>query len=223
MSPARRRRLQVGPVLWLTTVWVLLWGNPSWANLLGGLAVAVAVLAAFPLPQLSTGVRVRPAAMAALVGWFLVDVVRASFHVSWVVLRPRPLPRSSVVTTRLSSDNELLQMVVAQMLSLVPGAIVVELDTGTRDLSMHVLGADSASDVVQAHERVRGPGMLDRVVALDVLIAILICAMGVEAAFNRHTTTLPIIISLSLVGFVGSVSVARYAARDRDDDQGQVR
>lgn len=65
---------------------------------------------------------------------------------------------------------------------------------------------------------VRGPGMLDRVVALDVLVAILICAMGIEAALNRHTTTLPIIIALSLVGFVGSVSVARFAARDRDDE-----
>jgi multicomponent Na+:H+ antiporter subunit F len=41
--------------------------------------------------------------------------------------------------------------------------------------------------------------------------------LGLEAAVTKHSATLPILISLSLVGFVGSVSVARYVARDRDD------
>ena len=64
---------------------------------------------------------------------------------------------------------------------------------------------------------IRGPSMLDRVMAVDVMIAILVCGLGLEAAVNRHATTLPILVSLSLVGFVGSVSVARFAARDTDD------
>jgi multicomponent Na+:H+ antiporter subunit F len=55
-----------------------------------------------------------------------------------------------------------------------------------------------------------GPTMLDRVVALDVLVATLICGLGIEAAVNRHTTTLPVLVVLSLVGFVGSVSMARF-------------
>jgi multicomponent Na+:H+ antiporter subunit F len=62
----------------------------------------------------------------------------------------------------------------------------------------------------------RGPTMLDRVVALDVLVAVLICGLGVEAAVHRHTTTLPILVVLSLVGFVGSVSMARFT-RGSDD------
>ena len=61
-----------------------------------------------------------------------------------------------------------------------------------------------------------GPTMLDRVIALDVLVAVLICGLGVEAAFNRHTTTLPILVVFSLVGFVGSVSMARFT-RGSDD------
>ena len=61
-----------------------------------------------------------------------------------------------------------------------------------------------------------GPTMLDRVIALDVLVAVLICGLGVEAAANRHTTTLPILVVFSLVGFVGSVSMARFT-RGSDD------
>lgn len=55
-----------------------------------------------------------------------------------------------------------------------------------------------------------GPTMMDRVVALDVLVSAMICWLGVEAAVNRHTTTLPILVVLSMVGFVGSVSMARF-------------
>jgi multicomponent Na+:H+ antiporter subunit F len=61
-----------------------------------------------------------------------------------------------------------------------------------------------------------GPTMLDRVVALDVLVAVVICGLALEAAINRHTTTLPILVVLSLLGFVGSVSVARFT-RGSDD------
>ncbi len=61
-----------------------------------------------------------------------------------------------------------------------------------------------------------GPTMLDRVVALDVLVATLVCGLGVEAAVNRHTTTLPVLLVLSLVGFVGSVSMARFSPGSDD-------
>lgn len=61
-----------------------------------------------------------------------------------------------------------------------------------------------------------GPTMLDRVVALDALVAVVICGLALEAAVHRHTTTLPILGVLSLLGFVGSVSVARFT-RGSDD------
>lgn len=55
-----------------------------------------------------------------------------------------------------------------------------------------------------------GPSMLDRIIALDVLVMVLIAGLALEAAAHRHTSTLPILVVLSLVGFVGSVSVARF-------------
>lgn len=61
-----------------------------------------------------------------------------------------------------------------------------------------------------------GPTMLDRVVALDVLLSVVICGLALEAAANRHTTTLPILGVLSLLGFVGAVSFARFT-RGSDD------
>ena len=66
-----------------------------------------------------------------------------------------------------------------------------------------------------------GPTMLDRVVALDVLVAVVICGLALEAAIHRHTTTLPVLGVLSLLGFVGSVSVARFTRGSDDVEAGQ--
>lgn len=63
---------------------------------------------------------------------------------------------------------------------------------------------------------IRGPSVLDRVIATDVLVSIVVCVLATEAAATRHPTTLPLLIALSLVGFTGSVAVARFVARDRD-------
>ena len=59
---------------------------------------------------------------------------------------------------------------------------------------------------------VLGPSLLDRVIATDVLLAVIMGAVGTEAAINRHATTLPILVVLAILGFVGSVGVVQFAA-----------
>lgn len=61
-----------------------------------------------------------------------------------------------------------------------------------------------------------GPSVLDRVVATDVLVSIAVCAVGAHIALNPGVTSLPLLISFSLIGFMGAVAVARFVARDRD-------
>lgn len=63
---------------------------------------------------------------------------------------------------------------------------------------------------------VRGPSVLDRAVATDVLLAIVVAAVATEAAYSRDATALPILVVLAILGFVGSVSVARFASRRND-------
>lgn len=63
-----------------------------------------------------------------------------------------------------------------------------------------------------------GPSVLDRVVGSDVLVSIVVCSLGAQAALTDGSSTLPLLISLSLVGFMGSVAVARFVAKDRDPE-----
>jgi multicomponent Na+:H+ antiporter subunit F len=68
----------------------------------------------------------------------------------------------------------------------------------------------------------RGPSMLDRTIALDVLTTTLVAFVGLEAAWSRRTDTIPVLVALSLVGFVGSVTIARFASRE-PPGEGRVR
>ena len=56
----------------------------------------------------------------------------------------------------------------------------------------------------------RGPSLLDRVVATDTLLVIISASLAVHAALNRDPTVVPVLVVVSLLAFVGSVSVARY-------------
>lgn len=82
----------------------------------------------------------------------------------------------------------------------------------------------AASAVVALIRIVRGPSSIDRVIATDVLLAVLIGALAIEAVVSRHAYTVPVMLALSLVAFAGTVAMARFVAgrgkalADEEDD-----
>ncbi|MGV9195437.1 monovalent cation/H+ antiporter complex subunit F [Microbacterium sp. MC2] len=63
-----------------------------------------------------------------------------------------------------------------------------------------------------------GPSILDRAVASDVLLTLVVCVLGAEMAINHHTRTLPLLLIVAAVGVFASISIARFVAR-RDGDR----
>lgn len=149
-TPARAgwlRRPRVLRVLWLTLVWVLLWGTFSWANLIGGLAVAAGILVVFPLPAVASGGRLRPLALLRVVLDVARDLAVSSVQVAWQSVRPGPPPRSSIVAVEMPDDSELLMALLVECLSLVPGSVVVEASAADRTVWAHMLGVDDEAGV----------------------------------------------------------------------------
>ncbi|HWM16103.1 MAG TPA: monovalent cation/H+ antiporter complex subunit F [Microbacterium sp.] len=58
-----------------------------------------------------------------------------------------------------------------------------------------------------------GPSILDRAVASDVLLTLVMCVLGAEMAINHHTRTLPVLLIIAAVGVFGSITIARFVAR----------
>jgi multicomponent Na+:H+ antiporter subunit F len=62
----------------------------------------------------------------------------------------------------------------------------------------------------------QGPTMLDRAIAFDAVVAIVIAAIAIDAALRRTAENLPLLLVATLLGFVGSVSVARFSPGSDD-------
>lgn len=69
-----------------------------------------------------------------------------------------------------------------------------------------------ASGTMVTVRLVRGPSTLDRAVALDALIAVVMAGIGVHTATERTPYYLSALLVLSFLGFTGSVGVARFLA-----------
>jgi multicomponent Na+:H+ antiporter subunit F len=71
----------------------------------------------------------------------------------------------------------------------------------------------AAAGLLTVWRIITGPSILDRAVASDVLLTLVICALGAEMALNQHTRTLPLLLIVAAVGVFGSISIARFVAR----------
>jgi multicomponent Na+:H+ antiporter subunit E len=145
--PSRMSGLRLPTLLWLTLVWVAMWGELSVFNVLSGALVAVLVCLVFPLPSLRMHLRVRPLRLAWLVLHFMADVVKASVEVSWTTLQFHRQPANAVIEVDLRTPSDFVLTLVAEMTSLVPGSLVVEARRSTHTLFLHVLDAKDQDGV----------------------------------------------------------------------------
>lgn len=62
----------------------------------------------------------------------------------------------------------------------------------------------------------RGPGLADRIMALDVTLICLMGAIAVDAARRDDTTNLVLLIVLAIVGFTATVAASKFIEQHHD-------
>lgn len=83
--------------------------------------------------------------------------------------------------------------------------------SGMMDIVLVIVVAILAIAAAVAVSRVvKGPSILDRVMGIDVLLAIVCAGIIADMAVRKHQDNLTLVVIISLVGFIGSVAVARY-------------
>jgi multicomponent Na+:H+ antiporter subunit E len=142
-------RLHLWAIIPNALAWVLLWNDWSVGNVVNGIIVATVVTALLPLPVVHLGARVRWLRLGGFLLRFLRDLTVASFLIAWQAIRPRSQDDSSIIGVRLRSDSELIMAIVAEMVSLSPGSLAIEIEPSTRTIYSHVLSADTDADVAK--------------------------------------------------------------------------
>src|SRR5699024_5559863 len=77
-------------------------------------------------------------------------------EVAWLVVRPGPPARGRVMDMELAGDDVLLQTLVAEMVCLVPGSIVIDLDARNRIITIHALNVTTRAEAESFRHMVRG-------------------------------------------------------------------
>ncbi|WP_425955815.1 Na+/H+ antiporter subunit E [Xylanimonas sp. McL0601] len=148
----RRVAAQWPTILLLGVLWMLLWGTIAWGTFVSGALLGVVVVTVLPLPPVGVRGAFRPWPVTVLVARFGADLVVASFQVAWTALRPGPQPRGGVVAVPLRPAPDVLFTMTAELSSLVPGSLVVEVDDEAAVLYVHVLdlAGSGGPDAVRA-------------------------------------------------------------------------
>lgn len=150
----RRNALRAWILCWLTLVWILLWGDVSTANIATGLALATVITVLLPLPPVPIEGRLHPLSLLRLVVKVAYYLVLSSVQVAWLAIKPGPPPRSAVLRAHLNLKSDLVLALAVNVINLIPGSIVLEIDQTTRMIYVHVIDAESERSVRQFHRQV---------------------------------------------------------------------
>jgi multicomponent Na+:H+ antiporter subunit E len=141
-------------VLWLTLVWVLLWGTFTPTSIVGGVVVAVVVTALFRLPLAPDRLPLRPLRLLGLLLFLVYDLVVSGAEVSWQVLRHGARARGAIMAVPLISSSDLVVTAMANALSLSPGTMALQIDHDHDVWYVYALGPRDRAGVEKARRRV---------------------------------------------------------------------
>ncbi len=141
------------PVGGMVALWLVLWRDASPANVASGLAVGLAVVAVFPLrPAQARDHTVRPVRLLVFLGYFAWQLVVSNIVVARQILTPRNRVWTGIVAVPVPPGSDLVTTIVANVITLTPGTLTVEVTRDPPMLYVHVL---QVRDIEQVRRDIR--------------------------------------------------------------------
>jgi multicomponent K+:H+ antiporter subunit E len=154
------RRLLPHPLLSLSLaiLWLLL------VNQLSAGHVVLGALLGWLIPFATAGfwpeqIRIRhPLTLLHFLGIFIIDIVRGSFLVAWLILKGPDRLRPAFVEVPLALKTDLAISLLANTISLTPGTVSANLSADKRTLIVHTLDTgDAIALVAEIKQRYETP------------------------------------------------------------------
>ena len=92
----------------------------------------------------------RIMAWLRLIGLLLVELVLSALKVSWLVVQPRLRLRPAIIAYPLTLTTDLQITLLANMITLTPGTLSVDVSPDRKTLFIHVLDVADRESVVGA-------------------------------------------------------------------------
>lgn len=124
----------VGAVIFLLGLWLLLSG--IYTPMIIGFGVASALTVVFVNRRMDAvdndrlDVRLKPIEFVKYFGWLLVEIAKANWAVTKIILSPKMPINQHLFTIPHSQKTDLGQVIFANSITLTPGTISVETEAG---------------------------------------------------------------------------------------------
>lgn len=139
--------------LLLTVAWVAVTGSTEPANVALGFVVANVVLWwARPLLGPTRYFEKLPEAVA-LAGVFAWELVKSNLRVARDVVAIRPTRRTGIVAVPLDAESDVEITLLANLITLTPGTLSVDVSSDRRTLYVHAMFIDDADEVRRSIKR----------------------------------------------------------------------
>lgn len=145
-------RMRIAVVIALTGLWLLLWADFTPLLLVGGIIISALVVVLFPFPLLNLDPVIRPHRLLILIVVFLWDMLLASFEVAWLAIRPKKPPPAALIEVPLITGSDVLQVLTAELICLVPGSLLIELDSEGKRMWLHVMNVSNPESLKAARK-----------------------------------------------------------------------
>lgn len=131
----------------LAIVWMFLTGHLAAANLLLGFVLGYAGLAAVaPLLAPSAYFRTVPRVLIFL-GWFAIEVLRASARVAHDIVTPRHRARPGIVAVPVDDLGDAGVTLLSSLIGLTPGTLVLDVSPDRKTVYVHAMFVETPDAV----------------------------------------------------------------------------
>lgn len=145
---------QLPLLLGLVLLWLFLWDHVDVLTISTGVLLAIVVTRFLYLPPVLLSGRFDPWRALRLGLRMMFDVSVASVQVALRAVWPTWRPMNAIIAVQLLTRSDLITTLTAEAISVVPGTVVVDIDRERGLLYLHVFGARTEADIVDAREKV---------------------------------------------------------------------
>lgn len=156
----------LGPTIWLTGLWMVLWRSTTPGTIVTGVVLAAALTWAVRRSDTHREHhRVRLLALLRYLGHMAFALVQSNVQLAWEVLTPTDYTKPGVLEVRLPRSSELVLTVIANSITLTPGTMTLALRAETSTLVIHVLhlrDVDAARAEIEELHRLVSAALVQR-------------------------------------------------------------
>lgn len=130
----------------LALIWAAITGNFSLGNLIAGFVLGYLTLFAIRREFGPSSYFAKVQQVLGFIGYFIWELLMANFRVVYYVLSPRPRMQPRVVEVPLETCNDLEITILANVISLTPGTLSLDVSKDGCYLYIHFMHAPDADE-----------------------------------------------------------------------------